>query len=109
MTKLVACVLAAALLIACSPAVRATERATPDDTARFLAGLRPSPGSPLNTLTKSAVWQRHAALFDTLFELKDRTSLSKIRIFATKEIPCMSSEHFGPGSGNLREYLAHLV
>ena len=22
---------------------------------------------------------------------------------------CMSSEHFGPGSGNLREYLAHLV
>ena len=69
-----------------SAAVRATERATPDDTARFLAGLRPSPGSPLNTLTKSAVWQRHAALFDTLFELKDRTSLSKIRIFATKEI-----------------------
>jgi hypothetical protein len=87
MTKLMACVLAAALFIACSPAVRATERATPDDTARFLAGLRPSPGSPLNALTKSAVWQRHAARFDTLFELKDRDSLSKIRVFATKEIP----------------------
>ena len=87
MTKLVARVLAAVLLIACSPAVRATERATPDDTARFLAGLRPSPGSPLSTLTKSAVWQRHAARFDTLFELKDRASLSKIRVFATKEIP----------------------
>ena len=86
MTKLVACVLAAVLLIACSPAVRATERATPDDTARFLAGLRPWPGSPLDTLTKSAVWQRHAARFDTLFELKDRASLSKIRAFATKEI-----------------------
>ena len=86
MTKLVACVLAAVLLIACSPAARATERATPDDTARFLAGLRPSPGSPLNTLTKSAVWQRHAARFDALFELKDRASLSKIRVFATKEI-----------------------
>ena len=76
MTKLVACVLAAVLLITCSPAVRATERATPDDTARFLAGLRPSPGSPLSTLTKSAVWQRHAARFDALFELKDRASLS---------------------------------
>jgi hypothetical protein len=88
MTKLVARVLAAVLLIACSAAaVRATERATPDDTARFLAGLRPSPGSPLNTLTKSAVWQRHAARFDALFELKDRASLSKIRVFATKEIP----------------------
>ena len=88
MTKLVARVLAAVLLMACSAAaVRATERATPDDTARFLAGLRPSPGSPLNTLTKSAVWQRHAARFDALFELKDRASLSKIRVFATKEIP----------------------
>ena len=40
MTKLVACVLAAVVLIACSPAAQATERATPDDTARFLAGLR---------------------------------------------------------------------
>jgi hypothetical protein len=86
MTKLVVCVLAAVLLITSSPAVSATEHVTPDDTARFLAGLRPSAGSPLNTLTKSAVWQRHAARFDTLFELKDRTSLSKIRIFTTKEI-----------------------
>ena len=87
MSKLVACVLAAVFLITCSPAVQATERATPDDTARFLAGLSPSPGSPLNKLTKSAVWQRHAARFDTLFELRDRDSLSKIRFFATKEIP----------------------
>ena len=87
MTKLVAWVLAAALLITCSPAVQAAELATPDDTARFLAGLRPSPGSPLYSLTKSAVWQTHAARFGTLFELKDRASLSKIRVFATKEIP----------------------
>ena len=48
LTKLVARVSAALLLMACSAAaVRATELATPDDTARFLAGLRPSPGSPL--------------------------------------------------------------
>ena len=25
------------------------------------------------------------------------------------EVACMSSEHFGPRAGNLREYLAHLV
>jgi hypothetical protein len=87
MTKMVACVLAAALLIACAPAIRATEPATADDTARFLAGLRPSPGSPLNALTKSAVWQRHAARFDSLFEQKDRDSLSRIRVFAIKQIP----------------------
>jgi hypothetical protein len=87
MTKLVVRVLAVALLIACAPAIQATERATADDTARFLAGLRPSPGSPLNALTKSAVWQRHAARFDALFEQKDRDSLGRIRVFATKEIP----------------------
>jgi len=87
MTKLVVCVLAALLFVTCSPAVQASERATPDDTARFLAGLRPSSGSPLDALTKSALWQRHAARFDALFELKDRESLSKIRAFATKEIP----------------------
>ena len=87
MTKLVAYVLAVVLLIACAPAIHATERATPDDTARFLAGLRPSPGSPLFALTKSAVWQRHAARFDSLFEQKDSDSLSRIRVFAAKEIP----------------------
>jgi hypothetical protein len=87
MTKLVVCVLAALLFVTCSPAVQASERATPDDTARFLAGLHPSSGSPLDALTKSALWQRHAAHFDALFELKGRESLSKIRAFATKEIP----------------------
>jgi hypothetical protein len=86
MTRVVTCALAAVLSITCYPAVQATERATPDDTARFLAGLRPSPNSPLNTLTTSAAWQRHAARFDTLFDLTDRASLSKIRVFAIKEI-----------------------
>jgi hypothetical protein len=87
MIKLMACALAAILLTASFPAVQATERATPDDTARFLAGLRPSPRSPLNSLTKSAVWQTHAARFDAAFELKDTASLNKIRVFATREIP----------------------
>jgi len=87
MTKLVACLLAAVLLMTGAPAVHATERATPDDTARFLAGLRPSAGSPLVPLTKTGVWQRHAARFDGAFEVKDRDSLSRIRAFAAKEIP----------------------
>jgi hypothetical protein len=87
MTRLLACALTAFLSLTCSAPLRATERATPNDTARFLAGLRPSPGSPLEALTKSAVWQRHAGRFDTLFELKDRDSLSKIRAFGGKEIP----------------------
>jgi hypothetical protein len=87
MTKLVACIFAAVLLITPALPAQSTERATPDDTARFLAGLRPSPASPLNALTKSAVWQTHAARFNAAFGLKDTGSLSKIRVFATKEIP----------------------
>jgi hypothetical protein len=86
MTKLAGCVLAAVFSITCYSAAQATERVTADDTARFLAGLSPSPGSPLKTLTQTAVWQRHAARFDALFGLKERASLSKIRAFAIKEI-----------------------
>jgi hypothetical protein len=87
MTKLVVCVFAAVLLLTHALPAQSIEPASADDTARFLAGLRPSPASPLNTLTKSAVWQAHAARFDSVFELKDTASLSKIRAFATKEIP----------------------
>ena len=81
-----ACIFAAVLLISPALPAQSTERATPDDTARFLAGLRPSPASPLNALTKSAVWQTHAARFNAAFGLKDTGSLSKIRVFGTKEI-----------------------
>ena len=87
MTKFVACVLAAIVALSYAPPLRASERVSPNDTARFLAGLHPSPDSPLSALTKSAVWQRHAARFDTLFELKNRDSLNKIRVFAAKEVP----------------------
>jgi hypothetical protein len=87
MTKFVACVLAAIVALSYAPPLRASERVSPNDTARFLAGLHPSPDSPLSALTKSAVWQRHAARFDTLFELKNRDSLNRIRVFAAKEVP----------------------
>jgi hypothetical protein len=87
MIRIEACILAALLLVTDTWAALPAERATPDDTARFLAGLSPSPSSPLITLTKSAVWQTHASRFDALFDLKDRVSLSKIHLFEHKEIP----------------------
>jgi hypothetical protein len=87
MIRIEACILAALLLVTGTWAALPAERATPDDTARFLAGLSPSPSSPLTTLTKSAVWQTHASRFDALFDLKDRVSLSKIHLFEHKEIP----------------------
>ena len=46
---LFAVVFAGFLALAVVPA-RSAETATPDDTARFLAGLPPAPGSPLAAL-----------------------------------------------------------
>ena len=65
-------------------AARATysATATADDTARFLAGLQPSPNSSLAALTKDPAWISHARYFDSLFAREENTHLSKIREFS---------------------------
>jgi hypothetical protein len=62
--------------------VRSAEIATPDDTARFLAGLPPLPDSPLAALTKDPNWQQHANHFNAIFGQEDRDHLAKVRAFA---------------------------
>jgi hypothetical protein len=61
---------------------RAAEVATPDDTARFIAGLAPATDSPLAPLTKSAAWQQHARAMDIAFQALDKRQLSKIRAWS---------------------------
>jgi hypothetical protein len=73
---------AAALLVAAALPSRAAETVTADDTARFLAGMAPSAGSPLTPLTKEASWQRHARFFDTAFAQLEQRQLSKIHRWA---------------------------
>jgi hypothetical protein len=73
---------AAGLILAASFAARAADTATTDDTARFLAGLPPSEGSPLAALTKDAAWQRHARFFDNAFAQLEQRQLSRIRTWA---------------------------
>jgi hypothetical protein len=58
------------------------ETATPNDTARFLAGLNPSPDSPLVALTKDAAWQQHANYFNSIFGQQERNHLAKVRAFS---------------------------
>jgi hypothetical protein len=58
---------------------RSAEVATPNDTARFIAGLPPADGSPLTPLTKSPTWQQHARTFNESFASIDKGQLSKIR------------------------------
>ncbi len=77
-----AALLAGALALTVAPA-RSAETATPDDTARFLAGLPPAADSPLASLAKGPSWEQHARHFDSIFDQEDKTRLSRdSRIFA---------------------------
>jgi hypothetical protein len=81
MPKTIAAALTAVMLTVAAPAWSA-ETATFNDTARFLAGLQPSPDSPLTPLTKDPAWQQHARYFDTIFTREENVHLSKVRAFS---------------------------
>ena len=69
------------LLFAAVAPARA-QTVTADDTARFLAGMQPSEGSPLLPLTRDPSWQRHAKFFDNAFAQLEQRQLSKIRAWS---------------------------
>jgi len=73
---------ALSLLFAVATSARAADVVTPDDTARYLAGMQPSADSPLMPLTKEPAWQRHAKFLDDAFAQLDQRQLSKIRVWA---------------------------
>ena len=84
--KMMAAVLVAGLLALNTAPAWSGETATPDDTARFLAGLPPAPDSPLVALTKGPLWQQHARYFDAIFGREDNATLSKIRAFSRERL-----------------------
>src|SRR6202035_168465 len=83
---LFAVVMAGVMALAVAPA-RSAETATPDDTARFLAGLPPAPGSPLAALAKDPGWAQHARFFDSIFAREDASTLAKVRASAKQTLP----------------------
>jgi hypothetical protein len=85
-SKMMAAALVAGLLALAMAPARSAETATPDDTARFLAGLPPAPTSPLAALSKSALWEQHARFFDSIFDQDDKTTLAKVRAFAQAQL-----------------------
>ena len=71
-----------ALTLALIPApARSAETSTPDDTARFLAGLPPAADSPLASLAKSPAWEDHARDFDSIFGRWTRPDCQKFAHF----------------------------
>ena len=65
------------LIFGTIPAV-AQQATTPDETARFLAGL-PVRGTALEALSRSAAWAEHATEFDKAWQKLESRQLSKIR------------------------------
>lgn len=91
MPKVLALVAALALLVlgTFAPAhadPRQAVTATPNDTARFLAGLPPSAGSPLEALAREPFWQSYARNFGTEWAALDARQLSKARAFASRNV-----------------------
>lgn len=62
------------------------EAATPDETARFLAGMTVPTGSSLAPLAATPRWRAHAGNFDAAFKRVEDRQLSKIRVWAQKNV-----------------------
>jgi len=62
------------------------DAASPDDTARFLAGMPLGSDSPLIQLTRDASWQEHAKLFDDTWKGLDERQLSNIHAWTAENI-----------------------
>jgi hypothetical protein len=86
-TRIIATILITFTVVFGAARASCAEAATADDTARFLAGLRPSPNSPLAALTKDTAWISHARYFDSIFAREENAHLSKIREFSQKYLP----------------------
>ncbi len=81
-------VLFAATFMLLAGVVRVTpaESATPNDVARFLAGLPPSEGSPLSAHTRERAWQSHAAAMESAWANIETRQLSRIRTWSANEL-----------------------
>jgi hypothetical protein len=90
---------AAVMLLAGAFAAAKAADVTPDDTARFLAGMMPSADSPLMALTKDPAWQRHAKFFDSAFTQLDQRQISKVRAWSDANVAAPKATMFYMFSG----------
>jgi hypothetical protein len=74
------------LLVNAPHRAQAAEGASFDDTARFLAGMPPSPDSALAPLTREASWQQHAKHFDAAWAGLEGRQLVNVRAWTKKNM-----------------------
>lgn len=63
-----------------------------DDTAKVLAGLQPSPGSPLEAVTAAPGWKAQAAKFAQMWDRFNERQLARVREWAGRELPAVRRE-----------------
>ena len=73
--------------------------ASADDTARIMAGLTPSSGSPLASVAADPLWKQYAKSFDENWSQLDARQMSKVRAWTAKNIKDQSSVLFYMFSG----------
>jgi hypothetical protein len=71
-------------LAAMAPPAWASE--TPNDIARFLAGLEPAADSPLAPLARDRAWQQHAKSLNAAWSRLEEERLAKIRAWSTTHL-----------------------
>jgi hypothetical protein len=73
--------------------------ASANDTALFLAGMQPSPDSPLLALTRDRVWQQHANHFNAVFAKVQNHQLLRIQAWSRAKLTSPSPVLFYMFSG----------
>lgn len=60
---------------------------TPNDMARFLAGLEPSASSPLQTAARSQAWRQHAYAMNRSWGSFERSIIARIQVWTRAKLP----------------------
>lgn len=84
----------AALLVLLTVLPAPAAETTVNDTARFLAGLEPSAGSPLAAMTQDPGWQQHARTLNAAFSNFQNKQLPRIREWSKEHLTTTQSTLF---------------
>jgi len=82
----IAALVAGAVIVAVFQGAAFAQGTSPDDVAKFLAGMPPSAGSPVAGLTRHSGWQRHARWFESNWDTLDKRQLSKVRAWSERNL-----------------------